>query len=138
MKKDKQLQKLIKQLINISFKDGKILESQVLKSIKALKSLPKNKAIQGLTEYLKQLKRIERQHTMFLETTTTLTSSQIIQAKKIVEKNYKITKIQVKINPDILGGFKLRVGDEIWDESVLSKINQVKEAITSGRSGKSN
>lgn len=132
MKKDKQLQKLVKQLIALSFKDGKMLEVQVLKSIKVLKSLQKYKAIQALTAYLKELRRVERQHTMFIETTHSLSPSQIGLAKKIVEKKYKITKISVKVNPDILGGFKLRIGDEIWDESVLSKINQLKEAITSG------
>ena len=138
MKKDKQLQRIVKQQVTASFKDGKMQESQVLKSIKALKSLSKNKAILALTEYLKELKRIERQHTMYIETTTALSSSQLMVARKIVERSYKITKVTVKVNPGILGGFKLRVGDEIWDESVLSKINQVKEAITSGRSNQSN
>ncbi len=38
------------------------------------------------------------------------------------------------INPEILGGFKLKVGDEIWDESLHNKIVQLKEAITHGRS----
>lgn len=138
MKVRKQLQNTVRKLVDASFKDGKMLETQVTKSIKLLKSLPGPQAIQSLSEYLKGLKRKEREHTMYIETTVPLTLVQVKKMKKIVEKKVKITKILVNTNPEILGGFKLRIGDEIWDESVLGKINQVKEVITSGRSGQSN
>lgn len=134
MKKEKKLQKLIKKLVDISFKDGKIVESGVVNSIKALKSLAGSEAILGLTEYLKQIKRLERKHTLIMETAFPLSFNQVQKIKKIMAKKYKITKLESKINPDILGGFKLRMGDEIWDETILGKINQVREAITSGRS----
>lgn len=133
MKKNKQLQKLIKKLVQISFKDGKIVESQVTKSIKALKSLPKYEAIEALTKYLNELKRLERKHTIHIETSIPLSADYLKKIKKIVEKKVKITKVLVKVNPGMLGGFKLRVGDEVWDESLVGRINQVKEAIINGR-----
>ncbi|MBI2601213.1 F0F1 ATP synthase subunit delta [Candidatus Daviesbacteria bacterium] len=137
MKKDKQLQKLIKKLVDLSFKDGKIVENQVIKSIKSVKSAPKPQAIWALSEYLKQLKRKERQFTMYIESAIPLSPIQVMKMKRIVEKKAKITKVLVNINPEILGGFKLRLGDEIWDESLVGKIQQVKEVIH-GRSNKSN
>ncbi|MBI2330391.1 F0F1 ATP synthase subunit delta [Candidatus Daviesbacteria bacterium] len=130
MKKSKLIQKTVNKLVDASFKDGRMLEIQVFRSIKVLKSLPSAEAIQALSEYLKALKRKEREHTMCIETVIPLSPTQISKAKKIVERKYLITKVLVSINPDILGGFKLRIGDQIWDESVLGKINQVKEAIT--------
>lgn len=137
MKKSKLLQKTITKLVDASFKDGKVLESQVIKSIKVLKSLPRYDAIQALTEYLKGIKRTERAHTMYIETVIPLSTTQIKKAKEIVEKRVKITKIKTSINPEILGGFKLKIGDEVWDESLMGKINQVKEVI-SGRSNSTN
>lgn len=134
MKKDKRLQKLVKKLVELSFKDGKMVESQVTKAIKSLKSLPRYQAIAALSEYLKELKRLERIHTVFIETSIPLSPVHIKKIKKIMEKTIKITKVITSLNPEILGGFKLRIGDEIWDETILGKINQVKEAITSGRS----
>lgn len=130
---DKHLQKIINKLIENSFQDGKLLESQVAKSIKLLKLLPRYKSIQALTEYLKQLKREMRKYTVLIETTVPLSSSQIKKIKTIVEKKHKITKVITKISPEILGGFKLKVGDEIWDESMLGKVNQIKEEIVRGR-----
>lgn len=143
--KNNQLQKSIKKLIEVSFKDGRMVEAQVGKSIRILKSLPRSEAIQALSEYLKFLKMKEREHTLYIETTFPLTSAQIKKAKKVVEGKTTggelgrtITKVLVNINPEILGGFKLRVGDEIFDESVLGKINQVKEVIANGGSNQSN
>lgn len=145
MKKSKLLQKTISKLVNMSFKDGKIIQNQLVKSIKALKSLPNYEAIWALSEYLKQLRKLEREHTMYIETVIPLSTKQIQKAKKIVERKslpagrqVKITSVKVLVNPEILGGFKLRVGDEIWDESILGKINQIKEAISNGRSNQSN
>ena len=63
---------------------------------------------------------------------------EIKKAKKIVEKKNIITKVVTNINSEILGGFKLKVGDEIWDESLKEKINQVKEVINNGRFSSSN
>lgn len=129
MKLKKQLQKTVRKLVEASFKEDKMVEAQVVRSIKILKSLPKSEAIQALAEYLKNLKRKEREHTMYIETVVPLSPTQIKRMKKIVEKKVRITKVLVNINPEILGGFKLRIGDGIWDESIVGKINQVKEAI---------
>lgn len=128
----KNLKKIVHKLVEISFKDDSVVESQVIKSIKVLKSLPRSQAIEAITEYLKQLKLQQRQHTLYLETVIPLSSTQINKIKKIVEKKTKITKIVTQINPEILGGFKLRVGDEVWDESIIGKVTQVKETITNG------
>ncbi len=131
--KDKNVKKIIQGLARASFKDGKIVESQVVKSIKALKSLPTGQAIDALTQYLRELKFNQRRHTLYLETVISISPTQINKIKKLVEEKMKITKIVTQINPGILGGFKLTVGDEVWDESILAKVDQVKEAIVSGR-----
>ena len=59
MKNSKQLQKFIKKLVELSFKDGKLIESSVIKAIGILKSLPRENSIWALNEYLKQIKRKE-------------------------------------------------------------------------------
>lgn len=130
----KQLKKIITKLVDLSFKDGKIVELQVSKSIKLLKTLSRSQAIFALSEYLKALKREERKYTMYIEAAISLSVPQLQKIKRIVDKKIKITKVVTSINPEILGGFKLKIGDEIWDESILNKITQIKEAIIHGRS----
>ena len=134
----KQLIKIVRKLADSSFKKGKIKEGKVVKAIRILKSLPQHEVTLALGEYLNSLKRMERQYTMVVETSIPLPSTTVKKMKKIVEKKHEITKVVVNINPEILGGFKLKIGDEIYDESILAKINQVKEAIVSGRPNSTN
>lgn len=125
---------VINKLINESFKEGKLIESKVLKSITLLKSQSSTQAIYSLQEYLRELKRMQREHTLHIETVIPISPGQLKKIKRVIEKNVKITKIVTTINPEILGGVRLRVGDEIWDQSLLGKLNQVKEVIANGRS----
>lgn len=129
----KHFKKLINDLVKISFKDGVIIEHRVIRAIKVLKSLPKYQAIQTLTEYVKQLKNLERKHTMYIESVVPLNKVQLKKIKKNIERQVKVTRIVTQANPAILGGFILKIGDEVWDASVLARINQVKEVIAHGR-----
>lgn len=129
MKQDKQLKKIILNSVQDSFSFGKLLESQVVKNIKLYKSLPTSKAISALTEYLKGIKRKLRKHTLVVETTCPLSLKQVERIKRIVAKKYQITKLESKINQDILGGVKFRVGDDIYDESIQSRVTQLREVL---------
>lgn len=129
MKQDKQLKKIILKSVQESFSFGRLLESQVVKNIKLYKSLPTSAAISALTEYLKGIKRKLRQHTLVVETTCPLSLKQVEKIRRIVAKKYQITKLESKINPDILGGVRFRVGDEIYDESIQSRITQLRGVL---------
>lgn len=125
--------KKVSSLAKASFKDGRVIELNVIRAIKLLKMLPKSRAVPAMLEYLKSLKMLQRQHTMCIETVIPLSVNHLNRIKKIIEKRVKVTKIITRINPEILGGFRLQVGDEVWDDSTLAKLNQVKEAIIYGR-----
>lgn len=129
MKQDKQLKKTILNSVQQSFNNGRLLETQVVRHIKLYKSLPTPKAISALTEYLKGVKRKLRKHTLVVETTCPLSLKQVEKIKRIVAKKYQITKLESKINLDILGGVKFRVGDDIYDESIQSRVTQLREVL---------
>lgn len=132
MKKNKRLESIVKKLVKSSFKNEKITESSVVRAIKFLKSLPGTESIYALSEFLKGLKREERQHTLVIETSGSLSSAQVKKMTKLVGE--KINKVTIKINPEILGGVRLHLGDNIWDLSVLGYMTEVKEVIAHGRS----
>jgi len=133
----KKLEKIINKSIKASFKDNRLFEPKVVRLIKYFKSLPSQQSIYALSEYLKGIKRIERARTMIIETSHPLSLGQVQGIKRIVSKKYGINKLESQINPNILGGFKIKIGDEVIDETIQNKINQVKEVI-SGRSSSSN
>lgn len=132
MKKNKQLQKLIQELLDLSFSDGRVIDSKVVKSLKLLKSLPGSQSIFALTEYLKGLRRLQKRYTLYIESPIKLSKGQVYKIKKTVEKKSKVTKVVVDMSPELIAGIRFRIGDQIWEDSILSRIQEVKEVITGG------
>lgn len=65
---------------------------------------------------------------VLLTTATNLSQNQIdkilASSKLAMDSKYEV---KIKINPNIIGGYILRVGDYQYDESVRSKLNQIKK-----------
>ncbi len=127
--KDKQLEKLIHKLVKVSFIKGRLNQPKIRQIIDILKTLSKGNAIKSLTMYLELLKKRLDQNRLFIESPMRLSDSQINEIVKTVEKTTDVYETEVLVNPALLGGFRIKIGDQIYDDSVQSKISQVKEAI---------
>ncbi|WP_419870701.1 ATP synthase F1 subunit delta [Chryseobacterium sp. CT-SW4] len=79
-------------------------------------------------EYINKVEDINGVQRVTLTTATPISKEnmdQIIQSTDLVkDSNFDLNVI---INPDILGGYILRVGDQQIDASVKTKLNQVKK-----------
>ncbi len=54
------------------------------------------------------------------------------QESSIAERfqtEHQITTIETKLNPSLLGGLKVTIGDVVYDSSVENKIEQLSESI---------
>ena len=67
-------------------------------------------------------------------TTAVVTSAAVLSdgAKKRIEELVQAqvggtVELQTKVNPELIGGFVLRIGDQQLDTSILSKINGLKQ-----------
>lgn len=129
MKKNFQLNKIIDKAISNSFENDKLVESTLVKNIKAFKILPVSQSIYALSEYLKGIKRKLRNHTLVVETSIPLSATQIKKIKDKMSQKFNIVRIEEKVNPELLGGVRLQIGDNIFDSSVSSKVEQIKDAI---------
>jgi F0F1-type ATP synthase delta subunit len=132
MKIDKKLQKLIDGMVKSSLTiRGDIDNPKVKRFISSLSKLPKQNAIFALTDYSKKLKRAVDKVTLEIESATKLS---ILEQKRIVnafKADYHIHIVKVKINKKLIGGIRVKIGDRVFEDSIISKINQVKESITS-------
>lgn len=127
MKRQKRLERLVDKAILASFSENRLIGSQVVKFVAGFKKLPLSEALYSLSYYLKGLKRELNKRTVLIETATPLSLG---EAQKIATKfGYKDTPVQTRINPEVLGGLRVIVGDHIYDYSIKGKVNQVKEAI---------
>lgn len=127
--KDKRLLKLVHNIIPLSFdRSGNLNKSNVGKIVKSLKSLPDSKAIFALTQYLKLLKNESIKNTIVVESAQQLSSSDLKKISNLVNKKLTIENI---IDPSLLGGIKIKIGDVVYDNSLKNKIDQLNGAISS-------
>lgn len=129
MKYRKRIEIILDKAIKASFKDGRLMEAKAISFVKIFKAQGGAEAIELLSEFLKRVKREIDSTTMVVESVIPLTKKQKNIIKKKFSSKFKVTNSQFKINPQILGGLKIRVGDHIYDDSIQARIYQVKEAI---------
>lgn len=132
MKSIKTIKKEAIKAAQLSFKGDVLDESIARKFIKEFKKLPLNESVLTLNYYLRALKTQIAKTTMVVESAIKIGESEIKDLKTGLGKQMKVLEVEQKINPSILGGVKVRIGDVIFDNSVRSRINQVKEALISG------
>lgn len=129
MKKDRHIQKLIDCLIIVSFKNGNLVPAVVKKNTVALRQLSSRKAIYALNLYLKGLKRELKKTTMEISSASPLSLTQKAKVQNRFKKEFQIKSIKEINTPSLIGGLQVKIGDWMFDASVMNKISQVKEAI---------
>lgn len=130
MKLDKKLKKTINKLVILSFDNkGGLKEEKVQIFSKSLKSLVGPKAIVGLSEYVKGLKREMKKTTLEIESNLLLSQTEVDKVTNRVRSKYILSGVATLLNTSLLGGLKFKIGDMVFDDSVQNKIEQVKGAI---------
>lgn len=71
-----------------------------------------------------------RQETAYVTSAVVLTSRENIELESFLKKEFgKNLKIELKIDPGILGGLKIIVGDQMIDQTVLGKLSSIVSKI---------
>ena len=129
----KEVLKLAKKLLSASFTGRKLDEAKVRKNSAFIKKTAKSASLPILKLYLRLIRRFLEAETLLIESTRNLSPNQISSLKKYFEKSSgKSLSVETKIDPALLGGLKVTLGNTQWDLSVERKINQIREAF-SGR-----
>lgn len=131
MKKIKELKKLVEKCCKFCCPDGKVDEKKVVSVIKNLKALPRSQAIFAISEFVKALKKQKGETTLLVESSIPLQKKQLDTIVRKLKGDFLISEVKNIINPALLGGFRVKIGDTVSDYSLQGKIMQLKEAIVS-------
>lgn len=123
--KNKQLRKLVELAIETSFQNGKLNESKVASVIKVFKKLPKAQAIFALSEYLKRLRMEINKTTLNIESAVAFSPTELKRVQNLFKKDFMVNKVETTVKPEILGGLKVKIGDNLFDYSIKTKIMQI-------------
>ena len=85
----------------------------------------------GIFRNLEDLYRQEEGiRTAVLTSSQLLSDSIVLQVQQMLEKEFQ-SKVELsqKVNPEIIGGFVLRIGDQQYDASILNQLKKIKEQL---------
>jgi len=132
MSKDSKALKIAKGLLLLSLnEEGKADQKRVEEVILELKKEAVSKSLPILRNYFALMKRTINSYQGVLETSTdeNKTLTKIFSDKLSEAKGSKIDLIQEKNEP-LIAGFKLRVGDDVYEDSLSSRISRLKKSLT--------
>ena len=103
-------------------------------TLNCLKIIVENNRISDLLLILDDFKNVYyKKHgiaEIVVETVKKLTSSQDTKLKKVLEKiASKKVVIEYKINPMLLGGLRVQMGSEMFDDSLAHKLNYLENVM---------
>jgi F-type H+-transporting ATPase subunit delta len=130
MKINKETRQLSKELLRNSFVDGRLDGGRVSSLLKSLVEKKPRHYIQVLEAY-KRLLRLEiEKRTATIETATELSpeaGQQIVENLKRRYGNDLASRFDV--NPELLGGMRIRVGSDVWDSSVRNRLHRLQQQL---------
>lgn len=129
MKKNKKLDKAIKQALKASFKNGQLNEPKAKAFIKIFSSLNRPDARYCLTHFLAGLRKTIAAHTLLIESSARLSANVIDRIKKLYSTRYQLYATRQAISPSLISGLRIKIGDNVFEDSINSRIEQLKQTI---------
>ena len=130
MKVSKDAARAARQLLRLSYKDGK-LQGDVVKDITRRVGESKPRGYLAILHEYGRLLRLEvgkRQAT--IESATELGAQTGAELIEDLRKKYgDDLTAEFKVNPDLIGGMRVKVGSDVWDGSVLARLTALKNAL---------
>jgi F-type H+-transporting ATPase subunit delta len=130
MKINKETRQLSKELLRASMVDGKLDGSRISSLVKALIEKKPRHYIQVLEAYQRLLRLEVEKRTATIETATELSPDASQQIVENLKKKYgSDLAARFVVNPELLGGMRIRVGSDVWDSSVRNRLQRLQQQL---------
>jgi len=130
MKLNKEIRQLSRKMLQASFTDGQLDSGKVASLVASLVKHKPRKYIDVLKNYRRLLRlELQKRHAT-IETASEVDPairSQIVANLKNKYGNDLASEFQV--NPQLLGGMRIRVGSDVWDGSVRNRLQRLQHEL---------
>jgi F-type H+-transporting ATPase subunit delta len=130
MKISKQARRDAKQLFRSTFVKGVMDEARVRTAVTQLLA-QKPRGYVGILGHLQRLIKLEQdRRSARIESAVRLSDQDFNDVKKNLEKRYGPgLNVSFWLNPDLIGGMRIKVGSDVYDGSVQGRLNALKESF---------
>jgi F-type H+-transporting ATPase subunit delta len=130
MKSNNEIRKLSRELLRASFTDGQLDGGRVSSLVRSLiEKKPRNYV--AILQAFKRLLRLEvEKRTAVIESASELTPENSRQIVDNLKRRYgHDLSPQFVTNPELLGGMRIRVGNDVWDSSVRNRLQRLAQTL---------
>ena len=131
MKISKEARRTSRQLFRACFEGGKLDENRV-RSVVSLITDKKPRGYIAILENFTRLLRGEAQRqSAIVESATPISDDMRYQLKVGLSKKYgRELALEFQVNPELLGGIRVKVGSDVWDGSVKARLETLKNSLS--------
>ena len=130
MKINKEIRRLSRELLRASFTDGQLDQGKIASVLQSLIEKKPRHYIAVLENYKRLLRlEVEKRHAR-IESARELTpevSSGIVS--NLRRKYGQDVTTEFLVNPELLGGLRIRVGSDVWDGTVRNRLERLKQNL---------
>jgi F-type H+-transporting ATPase subunit delta len=126
MKTSKEARKVSREMFRHSFTSSKLDEEKITEMVQSVIARKPRHYVDVLKDYQHLLHlEVEKRHAV-IESATPLNRSvgdQIVANLRVRYGDDLTTEFRT--NPELLGGLRIKIGNDVWDGSVKSRLNQL-------------
>ena len=130
MKTNKEIRRLSREMLRVSFTDGQLDRGKVASLVQSLIEKKPRHCIDILQNYKRLLRlEFEKRHAT-IESAAELSPEMREQIVSTLKRKYG-TDLTIKfvVNPQLIGGMRVRLGSDVWDGSVQNRLQRLAQQI---------
>ena len=121
---------MAKELLRASYLDGRLDRDRVSSLVKLLIEKKPRNYIKGLEAYKRLLRLEVDKRSATIETATELAAEAGEQIVANLKRKYGgDLAAKFVVNPELLGGMRIRVGSDVWDSSVRNRLHRLQQQL---------
>jgi F-type H+-transporting ATPase subunit delta len=126
MNTNKKINRLAKRLITVSTVKGELDESELWQGVLKLKESGFKHLIPLLKALRPKVSQAIAWQTIEVTSPTVLSDHAIASLKKVFEEKYnRPVQVRTNLDPALIGGLQVRIGDDVYDASVSAHLKRI-------------
>ena len=130
MKVNKEARRLSRELVRASFTDGQLDSGRISELVKSLIEKKPRNYVSVLNEYKRLLRLEVEKRTATIESASELSPDVARTTVDSLKQKYGTDlTTNFVVNPELLGGIRIRVGSDVWDSSVRNRLQRLQQQL---------
>lgn len=130
MKINKETRQVSRQLLRSSFADGQLDPSRVSQLVTTMIEQKPRNYLKILDAYKRLLRLEVEKRSATIESASELAPEAAASLVQNLRRKYGLDlTMKIVVNPDLLGGMRIRVGSDVWDSSVRNRLQRLQQQL---------